>query len=204
MSLVLVHGTRKPVIRIGRIAGQYAKPRSADNETRGDVTLPAYRGDIINRDAFTAADREPDPTLMLRAYERAGADAQLHPRADRRRVRRPAPPRVLGRLVREGHAERRAIREDRRARSASRSTSCRRSPASRTRCCAASTSSPATRRSRCRTSRRRPARCRAARAGTTCRRTFRGSGCAPRSSTARTSSSSAASATRSASRSARR
>jgi 3-deoxy-7-phosphoheptulonate synthase len=72
MSLVLVHGTRKPVIRIGRIAGQYAKPRSADLETRGDVTLPAYRGDIINRDPFNAVDREPDPTLMLRAYERAG------------------------------------------------------------------------------------------------------------------------------------
>ncbi len=71
MSLVLVHGTRKPVIRIGRIAGQYAKPRSTDNETRGDVTLPAYRGDLVNRDAFTASDREPDPTLMLRAYERA-------------------------------------------------------------------------------------------------------------------------------------
>jgi len=71
MSLVLVHGTRKPVIRIGRIAGQYAKPRSADSETRGGVTLPAYRGDIINRDAFTAEDRAPDPTLMLRAYERA-------------------------------------------------------------------------------------------------------------------------------------
>ncbi len=71
MSLVLVHGTRKPVIRIGRIAGQYAKPRSANDETRGDVTLPAYRGDIINRDGFSAADREPDPTLMLRAYERA-------------------------------------------------------------------------------------------------------------------------------------
>ena len=72
MSLVLVHGTRKPVVRIGRIAGQYAKPRSTDTETRGDVTLPAYRGDLVNRDAFTAADREPDPTLMLRAYERAG------------------------------------------------------------------------------------------------------------------------------------
>jgi len=72
MSLVLVHGTRKPVVRIGRIAGQYAKPRSADNETRSGVTLPAYRGDLINRDPFTAVDREPDPTLMLRAYERAG------------------------------------------------------------------------------------------------------------------------------------
>ncbi|HEY5928439.1 MAG TPA: 3-deoxy-7-phosphoheptulonate synthase class II [Kofleriaceae bacterium] len=71
MSLVLVHGTRKRVIRVGRIAGQYAKPRSADVETRGDVTLPAYRGDLINRDAFTAEDREPNPELMLRAYERA-------------------------------------------------------------------------------------------------------------------------------------
>ncbi|CAN5542775.1 3-deoxy-7-phosphoheptulonate synthase class II [soil metagenome] len=71
MSLVLVHGTRKPVIRVGRIAGQYAKPRSAETETRGGVTLPAYRGDIVNRDPFTAADREPDPELMLRGYERA-------------------------------------------------------------------------------------------------------------------------------------
>jgi 3-deoxy-7-phosphoheptulonate synthase len=71
MSLVLVHGARKPVIRIGRIAGQYAKPRSADAETRGGVTLPAYRGDIINRDGFTAEERAHDPALMLRAYERA-------------------------------------------------------------------------------------------------------------------------------------
>jgi len=71
MSLVLVHGTRRPVIRVGRIAGQYAKPRSTDVETRGDVTLPAYRGDLVNRDAFTAEDRTPDPSLMLRAYERA-------------------------------------------------------------------------------------------------------------------------------------
>ncbi len=71
MSLVLVHGTRKPVVRIGRIAGQYAKPRSSDAETRGGVTLPAYRGDIINRDGFTAEDRAPDPQLMLRAYERS-------------------------------------------------------------------------------------------------------------------------------------
>ena len=72
MSLVLVHGTRKHVVRIGRIAGQYAKPRSADTETRNGVTLPAYRGDLINRDGFTPSEREPDPQLMLRAYERAG------------------------------------------------------------------------------------------------------------------------------------
>ena len=72
MSLVLVHGTRKRVIRVGRIAGQYAKPRSSDVETRDGATLPAYRGDIVNREAFTEEDRTPDPTLMLRGYERAG------------------------------------------------------------------------------------------------------------------------------------
>jgi len=71
MSLVLVHGGKKPVIRVGRFAGQYAKPRSEDFETRGGVTLPSYRGDLINRPAFTAEDRRPDPQLMLRGYERA-------------------------------------------------------------------------------------------------------------------------------------
>jgi 3-deoxy-7-phosphoheptulonate synthase len=71
MSLVLVHGTRRKVVRVGRFAGQYAKPRSEDMETRGDVTLPSFRGDIINRAPYTAADRIPDPTLLLRGYERA-------------------------------------------------------------------------------------------------------------------------------------
>ncbi|HWN68623.1 MAG TPA: 3-deoxy-7-phosphoheptulonate synthase class II [Haliangium sp.] len=71
MSLVLIHGTRRPVVRVGRIAGQYAKPRSADTESRGDLTLPAYRGDVINRSGFTPGDRTPDPELMLRGYERA-------------------------------------------------------------------------------------------------------------------------------------
>jgi 3-deoxy-7-phosphoheptulonate synthase len=71
MSLVLVHGLKKPIVRIGRMAGQYAKPRSADTETRDGVTLPSYRGDIVNRPGFTAADREPDPQLLLRGYERA-------------------------------------------------------------------------------------------------------------------------------------
>ncbi|NBU24276.1 MAG: 3-deoxy-7-phosphoheptulonate synthase class II [Gammaproteobacteria bacterium] len=71
MSLVLVHGLKKPVIRVGRMAGQYAKPRSADTETRDGVTLPSYRGDIVNRPEFTAAAREPDPSLLLRGYERA-------------------------------------------------------------------------------------------------------------------------------------
>jgi 3-deoxy-7-phosphoheptulonate synthase len=71
MSLVLVYGLKKPVVRIGRMAGQYAKPRSADTESRDGVTLPCYRGDIVNRPAFTPADREPDPQLLLRGYERA-------------------------------------------------------------------------------------------------------------------------------------
>jgi 3-deoxy-7-phosphoheptulonate synthase len=71
MSLVLVMGLRKPVIRVGRMAGQYAKPRSADQELRDGVSLPSYRGDLVNHSPFTAADREPDPDLMLRGYERA-------------------------------------------------------------------------------------------------------------------------------------
>jgi 3-deoxy-7-phosphoheptulonate synthase len=71
MSLVLVVGAKRPVIRIGRFAGQYAKPRSAHLETRNGVTLPSYRGDIINRPEFTSAARTPDPQLLLRGYERA-------------------------------------------------------------------------------------------------------------------------------------
>ena len=71
MSLVLTHGLKKPIIRVGRMAGQYAKPRSADTETRDGVSLPSYRGDIVNGPEFTAAAREPDPQLLLRGYERA-------------------------------------------------------------------------------------------------------------------------------------
>jgi 3-deoxy-7-phosphoheptulonate synthase len=71
MSLVLVIGAARPVIRIGRFAGQYAKPRSAGEETREGVSLPSYRGDNINRTEFTAGARRPDPDLLLRGYERA-------------------------------------------------------------------------------------------------------------------------------------
>ena len=72
MSLVLVQGGKKRVVRIGRFAGQYAKPRSEDNETRAGTTLPSFRGDMINRTRFTPDDRTPDPELLLRAYERSG------------------------------------------------------------------------------------------------------------------------------------
>jgi len=73
MSLVLANGLQRPVIRVGRFAGQYAKPRSSESEARngGADELPAYRGDLVNRPAFTAEAREPDPELMLRGYERA-------------------------------------------------------------------------------------------------------------------------------------
>jgi 3-deoxy-7-phosphoheptulonate synthase len=71
MSLVLVVGAQRPVIRIGRFAGQYAKPRSANEETRDGVSLPSYRGDLINGPEFTSQSRIPDPQLLLRGYERA-------------------------------------------------------------------------------------------------------------------------------------
>lgn len=71
MSLVLVVGAQRPVIRVGRFAGQYAKPRSANLETRDGVSLPSYRGDIINAPEFTPEARTPDPQLLLRGYERS-------------------------------------------------------------------------------------------------------------------------------------
>ena len=71
MSLVLVHGLRLPVVRVGRFAGQYAKPRSADLETRDGVSLPSYRGDIVNAPGFTAAERTPDPRRMIKAHARS-------------------------------------------------------------------------------------------------------------------------------------
>lgn len=68
MAVVLTHGLERPVIKLGRIAGQYAKPRSSDKESRGDQSLPSYRGDIINGVDFTAEARVPDPQRMLQAY----------------------------------------------------------------------------------------------------------------------------------------
>lgn len=71
MSVVIIAGLKRPVVRLGRMAGQYAKPRTDDTETRDGVSLPSYRGDLVNRNPFTAQDREPEPELMLRGYERA-------------------------------------------------------------------------------------------------------------------------------------
>ncbi len=68
MSLVLIHGAQRPVIRVGRLAGQYAKPRSKPTETREGVELRSYLGDLVNRPEFTAEARTPDPNLLLAGY----------------------------------------------------------------------------------------------------------------------------------------
>lgn len=68
MAVVLTYGASMPVIKMGRMAGQFAKPRSSDSETRGDVTLPAFRGDIVNGYDFTPESRTADPRRMLKAY----------------------------------------------------------------------------------------------------------------------------------------
>ena len=77
MAVVLTHGASKPVLKVGRIAGQFAKPRSADTETVGEVTLPSYRGDIVNDIAFTPEARIPDPERLLLAYRQSAATLNL-------------------------------------------------------------------------------------------------------------------------------
>jgi 3-deoxy-7-phosphoheptulonate synthase len=71
MSLVMTFGLKRRIIRVGRFAGQYAKPRSEDFEERDGVKLPSYRGENINRPGFTETERTPDPTRMLLGYEHA-------------------------------------------------------------------------------------------------------------------------------------
>ena len=71
MSLVLAHGGRRRVIRVGRFAGQYAKPRSTSTESRDGVELPSYRGDNINASAFGASERAPDPARLVEGHSRS-------------------------------------------------------------------------------------------------------------------------------------
>jgi 3-deoxy-7-phosphoheptulonate synthase len=77
MAVVLSFGAGRPVVKVGRVAGQFAKPRSAPTETIDGITLPSYRGDIVNDLAFDAAARVPDPRRMLRAYDQAAATLNL-------------------------------------------------------------------------------------------------------------------------------
>ena len=77
MAAVLQYGASMPVIKVGRMAGQFAKPRSRDDERRGDVSLPAYRGDAVNDLEFTAEARRPDPERLLRVYHTSSATLNL-------------------------------------------------------------------------------------------------------------------------------
>ena len=77
MAVVLTFGARKPVVKVGRMAGQFAKPRSSDVEKQGDVELPSYRGDIINGFDFTPEARIPDPARMEQAYLQSAATLNL-------------------------------------------------------------------------------------------------------------------------------
>ena len=77
MAMVLTYGAKVPVVKVGRMAGQFAKPRSAPTETVDGVELPSYRGDIINELDFTSAARIPDPKKMLQAYTQAAATLNL-------------------------------------------------------------------------------------------------------------------------------
>lgn len=77
MAVVMTYGGQLPVVKIGRIAGQFAKPRSADMETQNGISLPSYRGDIINDIAFSESSRVPDPERMLLAYHQATSTLNL-------------------------------------------------------------------------------------------------------------------------------
>ena len=77
MNMVLMYSTGKPVVKVGRIAGQFAKPRSSDFEERDGIKLPSYRGDIINDIEFTEEARTPNPNNMIRAYNQGAATLNL-------------------------------------------------------------------------------------------------------------------------------
>ena len=77
MAVVLTYAAASPVVKVGRIAGQFAKPRSSPLEKQGDLELPSYRGDIINDLAFNPQAREPDPQRQLLAYRQSAATLNL-------------------------------------------------------------------------------------------------------------------------------
>ena len=91
MAVVLTYAASVPVVKVGRIAGQYAKPRSSDLETRDGVTLPAYRGDAVNGFDFTPESRRARPAAAGRRLQLLGRDAEPGARLRHRRLRRPAP-----------------------------------------------------------------------------------------------------------------
>ncbi len=77
MAVILTFGTGTPVVKVGRLAGQFAKPRTQETETRNGITLPSYRGDIINGDEFSQQAREPNPQRILQAYHQSAITLNL-------------------------------------------------------------------------------------------------------------------------------
>jgi 3-deoxy-7-phosphoheptulonate synthase len=77
MAVVLTYGASMPIVKMGRMAGQFAKPRSSDDETRGEVTLPAYRGDIVNGYPFTPESRRADPRRLIQGYHTSASTLNL-------------------------------------------------------------------------------------------------------------------------------
>ena len=77
MAVILTFSQKLPVVKVGRVAGQFAKPRTSDVETRGGVSLPSYRGDMVNDAAFDVASRTPDPSRMERAYVHSASTLNL-------------------------------------------------------------------------------------------------------------------------------
>ena len=156
MSVVMIFGSGLPLVKVGRIAGQFAKPRSQPTERVGDVELPSFFGHMVNDDAPTLEARTPDPSRLLRVYHQSAATLNLAARVHERRLRRPdagahVEPGVRRELAR-GTALRGARRRDRaRARLRPRVRHRRRR---RRGGCTASTSGRATRAS-CSTTRRR-------------------------------------------------
>ena len=186
-----------PIVKVGRIAGQFAKPRSSDTERIGDVELPSFRGHIVNDIAPTAAARVPNPERLLQAYHQSASTLNLLRAFVKGGFADLSPGAPVEPGVRRRPAARASATSAWPTRSTGRCASC--GPAASTRrpspTSTRSTSSPATRRSSSATRRPSPARTPSPATGTTARPTCSGSASAPASSTAPTSSSSAASAT---------
>jgi 3-deoxy-7-phosphoheptulonate synthase len=77
MAIVLTYGASCPIVKVGRLAGQFAKPRSEDVEVRDGLTLPSYRGDMVNGMEFTEAARRPDPNRLIQVYSQSAATLNL-------------------------------------------------------------------------------------------------------------------------------
>ena len=101
MAVVLTYAAQVPIVKVGRMAGQFAKPRSSATETREGVTLPAYRGDAVNGFDFTAEAREPDPQRLLEVYHASSATLNLTRGLRHRRIRPPPQRAQLERRLRQ-------------------------------------------------------------------------------------------------------